>query len=77
MRPCTGEITDHLYIVSCSEPDSRIDPSAYFNLSANSNTQVVKTTGGRTEPAISSIYAIDQTNRIGMIVVLHHTCKLD
>jgi carbonic anhydrase len=59
-------------IVSCNEADSRVDPSRYFNLSANT-TSVVKTAGGRTAAAINSLYATDQSSRIGMIVVVQHT----
>ncbi|ORY07670.1 hypothetical protein BCR34DRAFT_446728, partial [Clohesyomyces aquaticus] len=60
--------------VSCNESDPRIDPSRFFNLSAN-NTSVVKTHGGRTDIAIHSLYAIEQSNRIGMIVVVQHSSK--
>ncbi|KAF2689924.1 hypothetical protein K458DRAFT_383050 [Lentithecium fluviatile CBS 122367] len=63
-----------LVIISCSEPDPRIDPSRYINLSANgSSTSVIKTTGGRTGDAINNVYHIDQSSRIGMIVVVQHT----
>lgn len=60
------------YAVSCNETDPRVDPSRYFNLSANT-TSVVKTAGGRTASAINSLYSIDQSTRIGMIVVVQHT----
>ncbi|CAO2655542.1 Nn.00g043450.m01.CDS01 [Neocucurbitaria sp. VM-36] len=36
-------------------------------------TQAVKTAGGRTEAAINNIYHIDQSSRIGIIVVVQHT----
>ncbi|KAF2243947.1 hypothetical protein BU26DRAFT_111284 [Trematosphaeria pertusa] len=61
-----------LVIICCNESDARIDPSRYFNLSAN-NTSVIKTQGGRTEGAINSLYSIDHSSRIGMIVVVQHT----
>lgn len=61
-------------VVCCNESDARIDPSRYFNLSAN-NTSVIKTQGGRTEGAINSLYSIDHSSRIGMIVVVQHTSK--
>jgi carbonic anhydrase len=61
--------------VSCDETDSRVDPSRYFNLSANT-TSLVKTPGGRTGgTVINSLYAIEQSTRIGMIVVVQHTSK--
>jgi carbonic anhydrase len=63
--------------VSCSESDPRINPSRYINLSANGNsTSVIKTAGGRTEDAINNIYYLDQSFRIGMIVVVQHTSEL-
>lgn len=63
-----------MFPVSCSETDARIDPSRYINLSANGNsTSVIKTAGGRTEEAIAQIYNIEQSSRIGMIVVVQHT----
>lgn len=58
--------------VSCNEDDPQIDPSNYFNLAAP-NTQVIKTPGGRVENSIDTINDTDQSTRIGMIVVLHHT----
>ncbi|KAF2468434.1 uncharacterized protein BDR25DRAFT_54760 [Lindgomyces ingoldianus] len=61
-----------LVIISCTESDARIDPSRYFNLSANS-ASVVKTNGGRTTDAVTSLYSIDQSTRIGMIVIVQHT----
>ncbi|KAF2110694.1 hypothetical protein BDV96DRAFT_500557, partial [Lophiotrema nucula] len=63
-----------LPIVSCNESDPRVDPSRYFNLSANT-TSVVKTSGGRTSGAINSLYHIDQSTRIGMIIVVQHASK--
>lgn len=62
--------------VSCSESDPRIDPSRFFNLSANGNsTSVIKTAGGRTAQAINNLYSIDHASRIGMIIVVQHTGK--
>ncbi|KAF2003665.1 hypothetical protein P154DRAFT_532039 [Amniculicola lignicola CBS 123094] len=61
-----------LVIISCSDPDPRVDPSRYFNLSANT-TSVLRTAGGRTHNAINSLYSLDQNARIGMIVVVQHT----
>ncbi|KAH7384662.1 hypothetical protein BKA66DRAFT_83553 [Pyrenochaeta sp. MPI-SDFR-AT-0127] len=63
-----------LVVISCSESDPRVDPARYFNLTGNT-TQVIKTAGARTEGAINNIYHIDQSNKIGMIVVVQHsTC---
>ncbi|KAF2735340.1 hypothetical protein EJ04DRAFT_435297, partial [Polyplosphaeria fusca] len=60
--------------VSCSESDTRVDPSRYFNLSANT-TSVVKTAGGRTAEAVNTLHSLDQTSRIGMIVVVQHSSE--
>ncbi|RAR01777.1 carbonic anhydrase [Stemphylium lycopersici] len=61
-----------LLVIACSETDSRIDPAHHFNLTSPT-TQVIKVAGGRTEAAINNIYYADQSNRIGMIVVIQHT----
>ncbi|KAF2025892.1 hypothetical protein EK21DRAFT_92850 [Setomelanomma holmii] len=65
-----------LLIISCIENDPRIDPARSFNLSANT-TQVVKTAGGRSEPAINDIYYADQANSLGMIVIVQHTSDVE
>lgn len=64
-----------MWVVSCSESDPRVDPSRFFNLSSNTPTSVVRTAGGRTTEAINNLYYIDQSTRIGMIVVVQHTSK--
>ncbi|KAF2193713.1 hypothetical protein K469DRAFT_652253 [Zopfia rhizophila CBS 207.26] len=61
-------------IVSCSETDPRLDPSRYFNLTANTSS-VVKTVGGRTVSAINSLYSMEASTQIGMVIVLQHTGK--
>ena len=67
------ELSDQMLMpaVTCSEPDLRIDPSQFFNLTANS--ELVKTAGGRVGTAVDELYAMDQAAKIGMIVVLQHT----
>ncbi|KAF2449487.1 hypothetical protein P171DRAFT_480567 [Karstenula rhodostoma CBS 690.94] len=55
------------------EPDTEIDPSRFFNLTANGNTGVVKTSGGRAGNSVNELNAIDRAARIGMIVVLQHS----
>lgn len=61
-------------LVSCSENDPRVDPARYINLTANT-TQIIKTAGGRTDGTINNIYHIDQSSRIGMIIVVQHRSK--
>ncbi|KAF1977301.1 hypothetical protein BU23DRAFT_293744 [Bimuria novae-zelandiae CBS 107.79] len=61
-----------LVIIACSEPDTRIDPSRFFNLNSSGNTRVVKTAGGRAGTTINELNAIDRATSIGMIVVLQH-----
>lgn len=70
---CTKIVTDGT--VACSEPDTRIDPSRFFNLTANGNTRVVKTAGGRAGNSVNELNAIDRAESIGMIVVLQHSGK--
>ncbi|EOA91614.1 hypothetical protein ACJQWK_03688 [Exserohilum turcicum] len=61
-----------LVVIACSEPDPRVDPACHFNLTSNT-TRVIKTAGGRTEGAISSIQETGQSTKIEMIVVVQHT----
>lgn len=62
-----------MLVVTCSEPDPRIDASHFFNLTAGSNSRLVKTAGGRTGTVANELYAMDQVTKIGMVVVLQHT----
>ncbi|KAH7135040.1 hypothetical protein B0J11DRAFT_575660 [Dendryphion nanum] len=62
-----------LVIISCDENSAHVDPARYFNLSVNT-TSVIKTPGGRTDYAIHPLYTAEQSSRIGMIIVVQHTC---
>ncbi|KAL5377353.1 hypothetical protein DPSP01_009851 [Paraphaeosphaeria sporulosa] len=62
-----------LVIIACSEPETRVEPSKYFNLTASGNTRVIKTAGGRAGNCINELHTIDQASSIGMIVVLQHS----
>jgi hypothetical protein len=70
IKPCEELL---MLVVTCSEPDPRIDASHFFNLTAGSNSRIVKTAGGRTGTVANDLYAIDQVTKIGMVVVLQHT----
>jgi hypothetical protein len=70
IKPCEELL---MLVVTCSEPDPRIDASHFFNLTAGSNSRIVKTAGGRTGTVANDLYAMDQVTKIGMVVVLQHT----
>ncbi|USP81631.1 hypothetical protein yc1106_08905 [Curvularia clavata] len=65
-------VSGALVIIACNEAIPLIDPARHFNLN-NGTTRVIKTAGGRTEGAVNSIYHINQSGKIGMIVVVQHT----
>ncbi|EUC50012.1 hypothetical protein COCMIDRAFT_32584 [Bipolaris oryzae ATCC 44560] len=65
-------IPGNLVVITCNEANPIIDPARHFNLNT-STTRVIRTAGGRTEGAISSIYQVAQSVKIDMIIVVQHT----
>ncbi|PSS22497.1 hypothetical protein M430DRAFT_226325 [Amorphotheca resinae ATCC 22711] len=61
-------------VVACTDP--RVTPEEFLGMGDGAKATVVRTTGGRVRPALSSLYvltAVGGEGKKGLIMVIHHT----